>query len=186
LSTPDLEDYGNKFFTDSTADLSVDLAREMDIIVVPLSVQFGKNTFLDGAGMDSDQFFQRLTRGTRLPTTSQPSPGAFMETYRSLLEAGHQVVSIHISSNLSGTMNSALAAKDEMGNIPVEVVDSCPATMGLGLVATAAASAVKDGASYEETIQVTRRTLGQVQLFGLLDTLEYLKNGGRIGMVKGF
>jgi len=102
------------------------------------------------------------------------------------VEAGHQVVSIHISEKLSGTMNSALQAKEQLGDAPLEVVDSSQVSLGLGLVATAAAHAVKEGASYEETLQATRRAVGQVQVFALLDTLEYLQKGGRIGKVRGF
>ncbi len=175
-----------KIVTDSTADLPPELVEELGITVVPLNVHFGEETFLDGVNLDVDQFFQRLTTEPNLPTTSQPSIGAFLEVYRGLAEAGHQVVSIHISDLLSGTMNSALQAKEQVGDASVEVVDSYQASMGLGLVVTAAAHAVKDGASYEEAIQVARGAAGQVQVFALLDTLEYLKKGGRIGKVRGF
>ena len=175
-----------KIVTDSTADLPPELARELDIAVVPLNVHFGEETFLDGVDLDADVFFQRLMTEPRLPTTSQPSPGAFLEVYRGLVEAGHQVVSIHISEKLSNTMNSVLRAREQLGDAPLEVVDSYQASLGLGLVATAAARAVKEGASYEETLQATRHALGQVQVFALLDTLEYLQKGGRVGKVRGF
>ena len=95
-------------------------------------------------------------------------------------------MSIHISSKLSGTLNSAMQAKEQLGHVPLEIVDSYQATMGLGLIVVAAARAVGDGASYEEVLQVTRKAIDQVQLFGLLDTLEYLQKGGRIGKVRGF
>ena len=170
--------------TDSTADLPAELARELDVTVVPLNVHFGQETFLDGIDLDADAFFGRLTTEPQLPTTSQPSPGAFLEVYRSLAEAGDQVVSIHISGKLSGTMNSASQAKQQLGDAPLEVVDSNQASLGLGLVVTAAARAVKDGASYEETLQATWAAVGQVQVFVVLDTLEYLQKGGRIGKVQ--
>lgn len=175
-----------KIVTDSTADLPAELARELGITVVPLNVHFGHETFLDGVDLDADRFFQRLATEPNLPTTSAPSIGAFLEVYRGLVEAGHQVVSIHIAQALSGTMNSALQAREQLGNVPLEVVDSYQASLGLGLVVTAAARAVKEGASYEETLQVARGAAGHVQVFALLDTLEYLQKGGRIGRVRGF
>ena len=175
-----------KIVTDSTADLPPALAKELDITVIPLNVHFGEETFLDGVDLDADRFYQRLTTEPQLPTTSQPSPGRFLQTYRPMVEAGHQVVSIHISSKLSGTLNSAMQAKEQLGDVPLEIVDSYQATMGLGLIVIAAARAVGDGASYEDVLQVTRKAIDQVQLFGLLDTLEYLQKGGRIGKVRGF
>ncbi len=175
-----------KIVTDSTADLPPELARELDITVVPCNVHFGQETFLDGVELDADRFYERLITESQLPTTSQPSPGAFLEVYRGLVDAGHQVVSIHVSDKLSGTMNSARQAKEQLGDAPLEVVDSHQVSLALGLLVTAAARAVKDGAHYEETLQVTRHALDQVQFFALLDTLEYLRKGGRIGKVQGF
>ena len=172
--------------TDSTADIPHDLAKELGISVVPLTVQFGDKSFLDGVDITPDQFFQWLIESPQLPTTSQPSPGAFLDVYRGLLEAEHQVVSIHISDNLSGTLNSARQAKDQLGDVPLEIIDSRQTATSLGLVVIATARAARDGASYEETQAVAKRALGQVQLFALLDTLEYLRKGGRIGKVRGF
>ena len=172
--------------TDSTADIPQDLVKELGISVVPLTVQFGDKSFLDGVEITPDQFFQWLIESPQLPTTSQPSPGAFLDVYRGLLEAEHQVVSIHISDKLSGTLNSVRQAKEQLGDVPLEIIDSRQAAISLGLVVIAAARAVKDGASYEETQSVARQALGQVQLFALLDTLEFLRKGGRIGKVRGF
>jgi DegV family protein with EDD domain len=172
--------------TDSTADIPQDLVKELGISVVPLTVQFGDKSFLDGVEITPDQFFQWLIESPQLPTTSQPSPGAFLDVYRGLLEAEHQVVSIHISDKLSGTLNSVRQAKEQLGDVPLEVIDSRQAAISLGLVVIAAARAAKDGASYEETQSVARQALGQVQLFALLDTLEFLRKGGRIGKVRGF
>lgn len=172
--------------TDSTADIPQDLVKELGISVVPLTVLFGDKSYLDGVEITPDQFFQWLIESPQLPTTSQPSPGAFLDVYRDLLKAGHQVVSIHISDKLSGTLNSARQAKEELGDVPVGIIDSRQAAISLGLVVIAAARAVKEGASYEETQSVARQALGQVQLFALLDTLEFLRKGGRIGKVRGF
>ncbi|MFH1140476.1 MAG: DegV family protein [Chloroflexota bacterium] len=175
-----------RIVTDSTADLPSDLVKKLAIIVIPCNLHFGQETFRDGVDMDADGFYQRLTSESQLPTTSQPSPGAFLEVYRGLADAGHQVVSIHVSGALSGTMNSALQAKEQLPGASVEVIDSRQVSLALGLAVTAAARAARDGASWEETVQVARRSLGQVQLFALLDTLEYLRRGGRVGKVRGF
>ena len=176
-----------KVVTDSTGDLPAEVVRDLDITVVPLNVHFGEESFQDGVDLDSDGFFQRLTTEARLPTTSQPSVGAFLETYRGLLEAGHDVVSVHISAKLSGTMNSALQAREQLDAGPrLTVVDSQQVGLALGVVATAAAQAVKDGASYEETVELTPRISERVRLFVLLETLEYLQRGGRIGRAQAF
>ena len=176
-----------KIVTDSTGDLPAEVVQELDITVVPLNVHFGEESFQDGVDLDSDGFFERLTTEASLPTTSQPSVGAFLETYRGLLEAGHEVVSVHISAKLSGTMNSALQAREQLDAGPrLTVVDSQQVGLALGIVATAAAQAVKDGASYEETVELTPRVSERVRLFVLLETLEYLQRGGRIGRAQAF
>ena len=176
-----------KIVTDSTADLPKQVTRELDITVVPLNVHFGEESFQDGIDLDSDTFFQRITTEARLPTTSQPSVGAFLETYRGLLEAGHQVVSIHISAKLSGTMNSALQAQEQLGaGDRLAVVDSLQVGLALGVVARAVARLVQDGASLTETVALAPGISERVRLFVLLETLEYLQKGGRIGKAQAF
>ena len=176
-----------KVVTDSTGDLPQQTVQDLGITVVPLNVHFGEEAFRDGVDLDSELFFARLTTEPRLPTTSQPSVGAFLDVYRDLVEASHEVVSIHISAKLSGTMNSALQAQEQLGAGPqLEVVDSQQAGLAVGLVATAAAQAVQQGASHKETVDVARRASEQVRLFVLLETLEYLQRGGRIGRAQAF
>ena len=175
-----------KIVTDSTADLPPETAAQLGITVVPLNVHFGEETYLDGVDILHDEFFARLKAARQLPTTSQPSPGKFMEVYRSLAEAGDHVVSIHISDKLSGTLNSARQAKEQMEGGDIHIVDSEQAALGNGLVVIAAAKAAQEGASLEAVLDEANRAINEVQLFGLLDTLEYLRKGGRIGMVRGF
>ena len=175
-----------RIVTDSTADLPAEVAEQLGITVVPLNVHFGEETFLDGIAILHDEFFQRLAAARQLPTTSQPSPGRFLETYRPLAEAGDQIVSIHISELLSGTLNSARQAREQMEGGSIEIIDSRQAAVGTGLVTMAAAKAAQQGASYEDILDEANRAVEQVQLFGLLDTLEYLRKGGRIGKVRGF
>ena len=174
-----------RIVTDSTADLPPEIAEQLGITVIPLNVHFGEETFLDGVDIFPDEFFARLKAARQLPTTSQPSPGKFMEVYGSLAEAGDQIVSIHISDKLSGTLNSARQAKEQMEGSSIEIIDSRQAALGTGLVAMAAAKAAQQGASCEAVLEEANSAVEQVQLFGLLDTLEYLRKGGRIGMVRG-
>lgn len=176
-----------KIVTDSTADLPEQVAQKMDITVVPLNVHFGEESFQDGVDLDSDGFFHRLTTEARLPTTSQPSVGAFLQVYRGLLEAGDEVVSIHVSDKLSGTLNSALQAQEQLNaGSRLAVVDSMQVGIALGVMATAIAQAVQEGASFKETVGVAPHISEQVRVFLLLETLEYLKRGGRIGKAQAF
>ena len=175
-----------KVVTDSTADLPPELARRLGITVVPLNLHFGDEVYRDGVDLTPDAFYQRLVSASPLPTTSQPSVGAFLELYRDLVGGGDPVVSIHISSKLSGTYNSANQARQELADAQIEVIDSLQGSLGLGLMVMQAARAASQGQSLEQVTQVTRQAMGRVYFFGLLDTLEYLQKGGRIGRAQAF
>jgi len=171
-----------KIVTDSTADLPEDIIREMDITVVPLSVHFGPQTYLDGVDLKADEFYEMLAGCRSLPTTSQPAPAAFAEVYQKLGNETCDILSIHISPKLSGTYNSALLAREGLnGNCRIEIIDSLQASMGLGLIVIRAARAVQNGATLDEAIEVVRETIPHTHFFGTVDTLEYLQKGGRIG-----
>ena len=169
--------------TDSTSDLPKSLADELGITVVPLNVHFGDEVLLDGVTVHGDEFYRRLQSGGVFPKTSQPSAGAFAEVYRRLIDGGAKsIVSIHISSKVSGTYNSAMQAKAEVGDdVPIEIVDTMQASMGLGLVVIEAAKAVASRSSGAETAALARELSGRTRFFGLIETLEYLHRGGRIG-----
>ena len=174
-----------KVVTDSTADLPSDVAESLGITVVPLYVHFGTEVLRDGVDILPDEFYRRLTEGPVLPTTSQPSVGDFVDVYEKLAQDSDGVVSVHISSMLSGTVNSATQAKAQMAaGKPVEVVDTLRASMTIGLVAMAAARAAQDGASLEEVAGVANDSAGRSHCIAMLDTLEYLEKGGRIGKAK--
>ena len=171
--------------TDSTSDLPPDLAQSMGIAVVPLTVMFGVEEFRDGVELSADQFYERLVRESVLPKTSQPSVGEFVEIYERIGKDADGIVSVHISSKLSGTYNSAVLAKEEAKvSCPIEVVDTMQASMGLGMVALAVAKKGQQGASLEEVVQTARDCVGRCECFALLDTLEYLEKGGRIGKAR--
>ena len=173
--------------TDSTADLPPEVARELAITVVPLLVLFGDEVYRDGVDLTNEEFFRRLTTSRVLPTTSQPPVGAFQEAYRKLAAEAGQIVSIHISAWVSGTCQSAIQAAGSLGGSPqVEVVDSQTTSMGLGFQAIAAARAARAGASIEEVAAVARSVGRRHHLLALLETLEYLRRGGRIGRAQAF
>ena len=170
-----------KVVTDSTADLSPQVAAELDLTVVPLTVFFGDEAFKDGIEISNQQFFDRLTSGGVHPRTSQPSVGEFEGVYRALSEAGHEIVSVHVSDKLSGTLNSALSATQQLPTASVELVDSRLASLGLGLAARAAALCAKAGGSLAEVSQVAGDVASRIEMYVVLDTLEYLQKGGRVG-----
>jgi len=171
--------------TDSTADLPPDLAREWGIEVIPLFVHFGTEVYRDGLDMGPNEFYQRLVRSPRLPTTSAPPPGAFQEVYARLLEGAEGVVSVHISSKLSATHDSALLAGQQFKG-KIEVIDSLSCSMGVGLLALAAAERARGRKKLKEIAQEVRALVPRAHLFGLVDTLDYLVKGGRVGKAQAF
>jgi DegV family protein with EDD domain len=171
-----------KIVIDSTADMPSALVQEYGITVVPLNVHFGTEVFRDSIEISPDEFYKRLASSPKLPTTSQPTVGDFLDVYQELSKATDEIVSIHVSGKLSGTLNSANQAKGQYtGNARIEVVDSEHVSMGLGMVAIAASKAAQGGASIEDVVKEAKQTIPKVQFVGLVDTLEYLEKGGRIG-----
>ena len=169
--------------TDSTADLPADLAAEKGIHVVPLNVHFGTEVFQDGVDLDAESFYARLVGGNVFPTTSQPSVGTFTDLYRELSETCHTIISVHISSRISGTYNSAIQAREALGaeGCRIEVVDTLQASMALGLIALGVADAILEGAGADAAVGTAERLTRRSRLLGVVDTLEYLHKGGRIG-----
>lgn len=171
-----------RIVTDSTADLPPEIVEAHGITVVPLSVFFGDEELLDGVDITSDRFFRRLGREKTLPTTSQPSPGRFRETYERLRDDGAtEIVSIHVSSKLSGTCESARQAMEGLTGVRVVLVDSLTTSLALGLGVIAAAEAVARGADADEVARTATQQFARTHVFIMLDTLEYLRRGGRIG-----
>ena len=176
-----------RIVTDSTSDIPAGLAEELGITVVPANVVIDDVNYRDGVDLTPDEFYRRLTTGNRLPTTSQPSMGAFQSTYQPLLEQGDEIVSIHISSKLSGTVNSATQAKASLGDsVPIEVIDSNSASIALTLIVVAAARLAQQSAAYQQVAEQVRRDLGLTSTVFALDTLEFLQKGGRIGKAQAF
>jgi len=174
-----------KIITDSTADLPAKLAQELGITVVPVYLRFGEKVYRDGVDISHDEFYQRLVESPIHPSTSQPTPADFADVYSKLSKATDEVVSIHVSSKISGTYNSALQGRELVeARGHIEVVDSVSLSMGLGLIAMAAARLAKAGEGLQEVMEEIRQAIPGIRLLGVLDSLKYLLLGGRIGKVK--
>lgn len=174
-----------KIVTDSSADLPAQLVQELGITVVPLYVRFGKETYRERVDISEDEFYQRLQHDPIHPSTIQPAPQDFADVYQKLSADADGIVSIHISAKLSGTCNAALQGREliEKG-CPIEVVDSQLTTMGLGLIAMAAAKMAKAGEDLPSVVEEVKRIIPTIHVLGLFDTLKYLALGGRIGKAK--
>jgi DegV family protein with EDD domain len=176
-----------RIVTDSTSDLPKDLAQSLGVEIVPLKVLFGEETLRDGIDIDETTFYRRLVEAKTSPTTSQPSPAEFEEVYRRLGAEGDPICTITISSKLSGTYSSALTAKDAVAPaVQVAVVDSLLVSMALGLVVVRTARAAQAGASLDECVAIATETSRKTEILFLVDTLEYLRRGGRIGAARAF
>ena len=170
-----------KVVTDSASDIPAEVAGELGISVVPCTIFFGADAFKDGVEITKEEFFHRLTTGGVMPTTTQPSVGDFLDVYKPLAEAGHDIVSVHVSGKLSGTVNSARLAAEELQGTTVEIVDTELASMGVALAAKAAVNAAAGGADAAGAAEAARGSAASTEVFVVPDTLEYLKRGGRIG-----
>lgn len=177
--------------TDSTADLLPEWRQELGIEMVPLTVHFGDEQYLDQVELHPEAFFARLRQtvpggAESLPRTSQPPPAAFAQVYRRIAAAGCEVVSIHISQELSGTLAAARAAAAEVPEAAVRVVDSRLASIALGLCVLRAARAAAAGLHADGVAEEARRAASAVRCAVALDTLRYLALGGRIGRARAW
>jgi DegV family protein with EDD domain len=174
--------------TDSACDLPQALADQLGIRIVPLTVRFGREEFVDRLDLTPAEFWARCADSPVLPETAAPAPGQFELAYRGLVDEGADgVVVVSLSSQLSGTMQSAqLAANAVFGDIPVDVVDSRSVTTGLGMIAVAAARLARQGAKLEEVAGLARDLARRTHVWATLDTLDNLRKGGRIGGAKAF
>lgn len=175
-----------RIVTDSAADLPPELVRQWDITVVPCNVVVDDVSYKDGVDISADEFYRKLVANPQLPTTSQPSAADFQAVYEDLVEQGDTIVSIHLSAKLSGTLNSAEQARDSIGAADIQIIDSQLASIPMGLVVLAAAQLAQNGGSSQEIADQVRRDLPLTQCYFLLDTLEYLQKGGRIGKAQAF
>ena len=172
-----------KIIVDSTADMTPEVAQRVGI--VPLTVHFGETEYIAGVDIDGQKFYEMLVESNVLPTTSQPTPYAFEEAFREAVEAGYEVVCLTCAGKLSGTNQSAnIAAAEFPGK--VHVVDSQTIAIGLGILAEHALYLLDKGLSAEEIAWKLLAKRDKIRLLALVDTLEYLKKGGRISSAVAF
>ena len=170
-----------KVVTDSTSDISPELAQAFNIRVVPIYVRFDREVYRDGVDITGDEFYRRLAAAPVHPTTSQPNPEDFICVYKDYLSDFDGIVSIHISSKISGTYNSAsLAKKTLCSPVPIEVIDSRFNSAGLWLVVMAAARMAQAGFPLADVVKETNRAIKQVRMFGMFETMKYLARSGRV------
>ena len=172
-----------KIVVDSTVDLTAELKAQVKTVAV--SVIFGEQEYKDGESINPEKFYEMLMISQQLPTTSQPTPAAFEDTYRELVEAGHEVVCITIASKLSGTYQSATIAADEFPG-KVFVVDSRNAAIGAGLLVEWALKLAEEGRNGQEILNALMEKRKEIRLYAIVDTLEYLKKGGRLSSTVAF
>ena len=174
-----------KIVTDSTADLPQELVEEYDIEIVPLTVHVGDKTFRDYFDVSPTEFYQMLKEVEDFPTTSQPSVEEFVRAYKKLGNE-EQIISIHISTELSATCQSGSVALQQLPDWDVTIIDSRLTSMGLGLMVLEAARAAKAGADVEEVIHLVEKLKSEIKVYFSVDSLDYLQKGGRIGKAQAF
>jgi DegV family protein with EDD domain len=177
-----------KIVTDSTSDISPQVAKELGITVVPLYVHFGEDVYRDGVDLSPAEFYQKLKASKILPTTSTISPGQFTELCDELSEQTDEILAITISSKMSATYDAALRGSElrKRKDCRVEVIDSRLVSMALGLVVIIAAQEAKAGANLEQIVDMVKKALPKIHIRMAFDTLEYLRKGGRIGGARAF
>lgn len=171
-----------KIVTDSSAYLDPETIARYDIRIVPLRIGFGTEFFREGIDITNEEFYRRLVRSKKLPTTSQPPVSDFSQVYGELVQKGHSILSIHISGKLSGTINAAALAKKEYPEAQIEVVDSL--FMPLRFFIVPGAEAGEQGKTLLEVKAIAEKIIRSVSVAAMLDTVEYLWKGGRIGRAK--
>jgi DegV family protein with EDD domain len=181
---------GTRVVTDSLAWIPDDLVRQHNIKVVPLHVHFGEEQFTETVDLTNEQFYTRLRESKELPKTSAPSPGEFMEAYREVAADAGAIVSIHFTSKLSATYRSAEIAagelRQEFPNLEIETLDTLQAAMAQGIVVLRAAEQASKGVPFEQIVADAKALIPKPRVYFVVETLEYLHKGGRIGGAAAF
>ena len=167
--------------TDSTSSLTQAMGQEYGVHVMPMYVMFGTQTYRDGVDLDAESFYRLLRGNKQLPTTSTPTVADFLQMYTELSHQAEAIVSIHVSPKMSATLDSALVASKELPDVPIHVIDSRSTSMDLGLIAIAAARAAAAGQDATEVVRLVEGLIPKTSIFFTVETLEYLRKGGRIG-----
>ncbi|WP_071441602.1 DegV family protein [Traorella massiliensis] len=169
-----------KIITDSTSDISLELAKEMNIEIVPLIVRVDGNEYKDRVELSPEDFYKQLEEKDLTPSTSQPSPQDFLKVYEKAKEAGDEILVITLSSEVSGTYQSAMIAKELLEYNKIQVINSASATFGLRIIIEKALQLRDEGKTLEEIVAFLEDYKQKVHIFALVDTLEYFYKGGRL------
>lgn len=176
---------GIAILTDSTCDLDSKLLAKYHIETIPLSVHFAEEVYQDGIDIDSDLFFKKLQENKAIPSTSRPSVGLFLEKYKKMLQKHDQIISIHVSSALSGTYESAKLAAQEL-DADIEIIDSSTISLGLGMLVVLAAELIENNNSLPKIVEQIERAKKNLYLYFTVKDLKYMEKGGRIGKASAF
>lgn len=167
--------------TDSTSDIPSTLAESLQINIIPCNIHFDREVFRERVDLTNEQFYDKLRASAQLPKTSQPSVGTFLEMYRALAEHSSGIVSLHIASKLSGTLQSAKIAANELRGTPIATIDSTSTSMALGWLAVLAARASQAGQDFDRIVALVNDAVPRLRLIALLNSLDNVVKGGRIG-----
>ncbi len=174
-----------KIVTDSTCDMPAAWVEQYDITVIPVNIQFGLETFQEGVSISAAEFYRRISHSNSLPTTSQPAVGQIVQVYRKLRQAGHQVLSLHLTSRLSGTWQAAkLAARQLDDPRNLQVIDSATGSVGLGLMAQEAALLARQKLPLDEIVRRLEQRRSQISVLLMLKDLRFARMSGRVGRMK--
>jgi fatty acid kinase fatty acid binding subunit len=172
---------GIRFVADSTADLTPAFAAEHRVITVPLKVIFGDEVLVDGVDVTAEAFYERMRNSTKNPTTSQPSPAEFEAAFKEAAADGSSVVCTTISADMSGTYSAAMTAREQLPDLDIHVVDTRSVTVGHAIVLHAAIECAESGAPVADVVGMIEEVMRRQRTVFTVETLEYLKRGGRIG-----
>lgn len=167
--------------TDSISSLTQAMGREHDVHVVPIHIFFGTDAYCDDIDLNAEAFYELLRESKQMPTTSQPTALEFHQVYAQVAREAEAIVSIHASKEVSATVDCARAARNELPDVPIHVIDSRTLSMGQGLIVIAAARAAAAGKSAGEIVQLVEGLIPKTKVLFTVETLEYLRRGGRIG-----
>jgi len=174
-----------KVVTDSSCDIPPEIAHKLSINIVPLYIQLGDKTYLDGVDLDADKLYHELAHSQMIPKTSVPSPGDFVKVYSDLASETDQIISIHLSLGYSGTYNVAELARTYLGDkCRVKVIDSNSASVGLGLVVMAAAKAAQEGKNLDQIVDLVHQVIPKIHMFGKIEDLAFILRGRRVRLTK--
>lgn len=172
--------------TDGASSLIPVMGKEYGLHVAPVYVTFNEQTYLSGVNLDAAEFYRLLRANKKLPTTAQPTAQDFIDIYTKLAEEVDEIVTVVISHHMSATLQSALMAQQQFTTVPVHVVDSESVTLGLGMMAIAAARAAAQGQDAQQVVQLLEKIKQSMNVIFTVETLEYLHKGGRIGGATAF